>query len=736
MKKIFLIFLLVIISMTMPVYSAEMELVDEGILVHGNCFEYICNTDNFSVEIVDTYPVLMHTEDEIKHTFAILASEDQMIGNLQEYSVKKAEDFFGVSFSEEDILDILPESFGNFEKWAGIKTNIWHKMSSDQVISASVYAMTDSTHTIVVMLSREGEREKIKDAGKRKNDAYFQDFSLYPTVEEVFHPSAESDQFGQYTVEKGEALYNMNNEEAYEKAMEWFLLSAKIEQASAQNYIGSMYQNGYGVEKDYTEAVKWYRKAADQGHADAQKNLGNMYYNGYGVEKDYTEAVRWYRKGADQGLAGCQKNMGWMYLNGYGVEKNYTEAEKWYRKAAVQGSAIAQSNMGWLYQNGLGIEKDYTEAVKWYRKAAEQGLAHGQYRLGIMYENGFGVEKDIEEAKKWYTLSAEQGNESAKEALTRIDSNLKPVLLKESGDHVPGNKEVMRSEIQRIVVRDTLQDVPDHAWDMSKDHNSSVMAWVTDDMLTIAGEGGVFAPESASWLFSDYNNVQSIDFGDCFHTEDTTQMDLMFFRCKSLLTLDVSGFDTSNVTNIECMFCECNALKSLNISGWNTTKVERMFRLFAYCTNLETLDLSSFDTRTVSDANDVFEACNNLQSIYVGENFVIWGATDFRSFTSDEIFPRCPAVLYTPDGKAYTQDEWRQSAIALEGLRRGNTGLAVTALQKLLTELGCMEGSADGTFGEETEKAMLRYQESADLETTGELDYETLKALRKVLSDD
>jgi len=71
--------------------------------------------------------------------------------------------------------------------------------------------------------------------------------------------------------------------------------------ALAQFNLGSMYDNGEGVEQDFKEAVKWYRKAAEQGHANAQTYLGVMYATGRGVENDEEEAIKWLRKAAEQG---------------------------------------------------------------------------------------------------------------------------------------------------------------------------------------------------------------------------------------------------------------------------------------------------------------------------------------------------------------------------------------------------------------------------------------------------
>ena len=125
--------------------------------------------------------------------------------------------------------------------------------------------------------------------------------------------------------------------------------------------------------KDYHAAVEWFSKATEQGNAQAQNWLGWMYANGRGVERDDKQAVELYRKAAEQGNVQAQTNLGWMYANGRGVEKDYTQALEWRRKAAEQGHAQAQNRLGEMYENGRGVEKDYYTAVEWYRKAAAQG---------------------------------------------------------------------------------------------------------------------------------------------------------------------------------------------------------------------------------------------------------------------------------------------------------------------------------------------------------------------------
>lgn len=57
--------------------------------------------------------------------------------------------------------------------------------------------------------------------------------------------------------------------------------------------------NGYGVDQNYNEAMLWLTKAADQNNHFAENWVGSLYYNGYGVPKrGFEEAFDWYLKSA------------------------------------------------------------------------------------------------------------------------------------------------------------------------------------------------------------------------------------------------------------------------------------------------------------------------------------------------------------------------------------------------------------------------------------------------------
>src|SRR5271157_1478903 len=80
------------------------------------------------------------------------------------------------------------------------------------------------------------------------------------------------------------------------------------------------------------------------------KDLGSMYENGAGVEGNYAQAASWYRKAAEAGDPLGMTSLGWMYENGIGVEKDYAQAVSWYRKAAEAGEPLAMTGLGWMYE--------------------------------------------------------------------------------------------------------------------------------------------------------------------------------------------------------------------------------------------------------------------------------------------------------------------------------------------------------------------------------------------------
>ena len=230
---------------------------------------------------------------------------------------------------------------------------------------------------------------------------------------EAFEPAEESGEMSALHKLALDYYYGQGVEKSYEIAFPLFMEAALQNDASAQTWVGYMYDLGLGVEQDNSRALEWYRRAAEQGYAAAQSNMGTMYRDGIAVEQDYSKALEWYRRAAEQGYAAAQGNIGNVYMKAYGVKQDYAKALEWFRKGAEQGDQFSQGNLGRIYKHGLGVTQDYSVALKWFRKAAEQGDLYSQRNLGTMYRDGLGVTRDYSVALEWYRIAAERGDSTA-----------------------------------------------------------------------------------------------------------------------------------------------------------------------------------------------------------------------------------------------------------------------------------------------------------------------------------
>ena len=78
--------------------------------------------------------------------------------------------------------------------------------------------------------------------------------------------------------------------EAFEAGADW-----------AGPYIGRLYLEGYGVERDLAEAQTWIDKGLEQDDYTAFYLMGRKFEDGLGVPKDLALAMQWYQKAIDGG---------------------------------------------------------------------------------------------------------------------------------------------------------------------------------------------------------------------------------------------------------------------------------------------------------------------------------------------------------------------------------------------------------------------------------------------------
>ena len=184
----------------------------------------------------------------------------------------------------------------------------------------------------------------------------------------------------------------------------------------------------------------------------------------------------------------------------------------------------------------------------------------------------------------------------------------------------------------------TVADSAAGSWDVSENQDRSVLAWAEErDGLYdvyIAAEGGINAVNACGGLFESYDQLTTVNFNGCFHTEYAQDMHNMFRRCGSMTQLDLSGIHTSSATNMTSMFAGCENLKTLNLAGFDTAGVTDMSYMFSSCKSLESLELLHFDTSCVTNMCSMFAFCESLPELDLS-SFHTPCVTDLRSMFTD-----------------------------------------------------------------------------------------------------
>lgn len=257
--------------------------------------------------------------------------------------------------------------------------------------------------------------------------------------------------------------------------------------------------------------------------------------------------------------------------------------------------------------NNITLDND----MKNFIKKVDTTLVENKGRLIAKFKNGHFATVAINTAKPRLTP-----------LIKSFDSET--TLIKNTG--------ILRASIAQIVFEDNT-DVPNGAksWDVSAVANSgAVMAWVTPYpadsskyVLHIGGDGGVYANEDSSYIFTNFRQLKSIDFTHYITSyemngeiKSITNMGHMFEGCMNLATIDLSSFDMSNVTDMQHLFEGCSALSSIDLSQFNTSNVTNMSYMFSGCENLGSLSFGeNFDTSKVEDMQYMFNRCSMLTSL-------------------------------------------------------------------------------------------------------------------------
>lgn len=142
--------------------------------------------------------------------------------------------------------------------------------------------------------------------------------------------------------EKGLDLFERGD---YQAALLTWLPLAENGDATAQNALGWLYNEGKGAGLDFGQALKWYTLAAEQGNVHAHYNLGFLHEHGNGTPRDEDSAMRWYALAAQHGDTRAYYRLGLMYARGTGTPEDSILAYMWYHIAAAEAEdKIAEGN--------------------------------------------------------------------------------------------------------------------------------------------------------------------------------------------------------------------------------------------------------------------------------------------------------------------------------------------------------------------------------------------------------
>lgn len=167
-----------------------------------------------------------------------------------------------------------------------------------------------------------------------------------------------------------------------------------------------------------------------------------------------------------------------------------------------------------------------------------------------------------------------------------------------------------------IVNSYTTTGTKSKTWDASYYGNQSVMAYLTDTVVTLVGDGDgkIELPGDSTNIFSSFLKLTNINGLMNLDATKMTTAGNMFYNDQALTTIDLRGWNVSGLRSTYGMFWSCGALTTANLSGWDVSNLINMQDMFRYNYSLTTVDLSGWKAK-VKEIREMFEGCNKLTAL-------------------------------------------------------------------------------------------------------------------------
>ena len=153
------------------------------------------------------------------------------------------------------------------------------------------------------------------------------------------------------------------------------------------------------------------------------------------------------------------------------------------------------------------------------------------------------------------------------------------------------------------------------AIDISEDGDSSVLAYIENDILYYLSDDDVYLNQDASYMFDKFMGIKRIDLStiNLTKTKDTS---FMFSNCKSLVEVNLDNDDILKLNSIKGMFYNCESIVNLYLFMLDTNNVTDMSELFANCINLKNIYIypDLFKTNKVQNFKNTYQNCKSLKT--------------------------------------------------------------------------------------------------------------------------
>lgn len=247
-------------------------------------------------------------------------------------------------------------------------------------------------------------------------------------IEELLENAFQQDSFDELYIIARAYFKGIGVKQDYEKSFEMMNYLYGHGDHRGAYYLGFMYENGYGIEKNIEKAIMYYSSHEDD---LCSYRMGTLYMLGKYVEqddqkaieylslsheaqaylylgillerqRDYSTAFQTYLKGANLYQSECLYKVGVYLYKGIATELNQKEAYHYfmYGYYCLNGDSAYQLAM--MFFDGVVVEKNVKKAIEFLKQASQLHSQEASLTLARFYGEGLYVEKNFQLSREYY----------------------------------------------------------------------------------------------------------------------------------------------------------------------------------------------------------------------------------------------------------------------------------------------------------------------------------------------